>query len=1530
MPLCLSLSIDATRPESFLHLLNSSRIFLLLDLAARVLTNPAETAYSLLPAGYTNLQNQKPINALSWKLLTFKSNNFLVGFPGAPKPEIPAVPQPALTTTGVYSESPDRAGVPSTLFPHYSHNIILFQNLCEDSILLGGFCSETSDLKEFAASCDPYDTHSAGADEELNSDAETTQQVDHVPEPQEDATATNTNLDSHVNEDATTNPLATGAGVGGTENEHNDTTTAASTQETADPTNTSSDISQNNLDLALKDQETTDLQEGASSVVDELVKEGSLNSSATVEDGYTPKNTTNTVLCVSSLVSSFFFGFPKEFNAVFNTTEAQNPDDLENFEDIEDDNNITAAIALDPHEKAHRRKKYISRLLHYRKLKLFSKSAVLNSAFAANICDLIPAYNALFFSQLCFAELPIPSDRLSVTTPLIYTEHASTRLAYSQVLKTWAYSCFAEEIQYPLKNKHLDLLLLNFVQNRSLGGFDSYPALWNKCRVYSAATHPTLPAYEGFRFIWNAPYLKPYLIPFNWHAHSTHGFFTFWFKNLQSAPGVLGVRGGSTTDTPDLKTASSQYNILDAHDLFSSGLFNFPRLEKHPEHNNNKTALKAAAAAAKFKDLDRGAPVRWRVARALIPRTSRTKFLVTYKNKPYGWVPGNSDSYPLILLDYTSTYCTPFAFIMLFFFRLPTKRTVFNAQHFLLVFKNVLKRGMLASAAFISFSLLRNTAAKASPDTNKFALKSNTKHWKFCVPTVYNLRAVSSPADTKIPAAAQAHVNYATTTSGSAPLAHIKPSSIFFKYIIALCFFSIRASSGVFLQKIEGFGYCRLPELHGCTVGGRVTSLANSALRTQVGICLPSWFFLFCLFADIYLGGQNREARPRVNTVQQGLTRDKLNTQRVWQRKIRTNCMNTRDAHTLFFFFNYNLNFCTSAYSEYLRLLLSNKRGVLALRRINIKNPLTDKISNESAIARKQTASMLATTKRLLNTPEQLFETHVKQPTLLQYLNSDLCDMYSFASNSYIISQYANYRRQLLRIENLTKKVNSRKRRKQKKRGYIPRQRVYQVPRVPVLVAPWEYIDRYLDVCTTHPLIKYQRSKNKLEGRPAAKSTRSKNSIKKKFSTVALAIAQRDHRRAFCTQKSRDFDYLNTFNLIKRIASISYARNAFLATCDVGSNIQNIKIKKADQPGDSRLLGVFTANTTAMLSAHSEVQSTHTRRKVNFFTYTLLRQRVLSEIITPLRKTAPIWLFRRKLNIFWFRTNRQLKKTRQNLQNALSRLVQLHTYLKSKSTSAFFYKRYILRFLRFLYRTHDKKAQLTYSRLDKRLLKTPDNDMHFYKDPRKSLVNLKRPLIKIFWNSQKLWREAFFRKKRWTARKFVNYFLRWYKKNKPGTAVVNKRQTSPQLWTFLIRINLFLSKQDCTRGLISRVCLVNFKTPADIDYVLEKNDTVSLPPQYGYLTKLTLIKRLALKRIVKKNQYIYFKNKESRWKNIKKKFDKRLKNILFTKSSIPNWVQFDFFTSTLCFIKTPRRYLGSEAYSHRHALEKLNTWRLKI
>lgn len=132
---------------------------------------------------------------------------------------------------------------------------------------------------------------------------------------------------------------------------------------------------------------------------------------------------------------SSFFGFPKEFNAVFNTTEAQNPDDLENFEDIEDDNNITAAIALDPHEKAHRRKKYISRLLHYRKLKLFSKSAVLNSAFAASICDLIPAYNALFFSQLCFAELPIPSDRLSVTTPLIYTEHASTRLAYSQVLK---------------------------------------------------------------------------------------------------------------------------------------------------------------------------------------------------------------------------------------------------------------------------------------------------------------------------------------------------------------------------------------------------------------------------------------------------------------------------------------------------------------------------------------------------------------------------------------------------------------------------------------------------------------------------------------------------------------------------------------------------------------------------------------------------------------------------------------------------------------------------------------------------------------------------------------------------------------------------------------------------------------------------------------------------------------------------------------------------------------------------------------
>lgn len=451
------------------------------------------------------------------------------------------------------------------------------------------------------------------------------------------------------------------------------------------------------------------------------------------------------------------------------------------------------------------------------------------------------------------------------------------------------------------------------------------------------------------------------------------------------------------------------------------------------------------------------------------------------------------------------------------------------------------------------------------------------------------------------------------------------------------------------------------------------------------------------------------------------------------QRKGRLDRARKHSPDTFCYYYYCNLGFSVSAYLEYLYSLYACGPRETTFLNFATKSCLSDKLSKKTHISNKKIASTLATTKYLLNTPEVSFRLFKTLPNYMHYLNVGLCDMYSFAINSFKITQFAKYKRQLLRLENLTKKVSARKRRKQKKRGYVPRQQVYSTPSAPSLTASWEYVDRYLDICTSSPHIRRFGYGHKADRKNAsAKPVRNKTFTKKKFSTSRRFTAHTAPAQPFCIKKTVELDYPSTFNLVKKIASVTYGRNSFLATCDSGSNLKNLKTNTVSQPGDSRVLGIIAANTSTLVSAQNEVRATQAHRKVNFFTYSLLRQRVFSDPSVHRRKVAPVWLFRRKLNIFWFRTNRQLKKTRQNLQNALSRILKLHLYLKNKNTCDFFYKKYIFRFFRFLYYTQRKKTQLVYSTREQRLVKLQADAPHAYKDPRKSLINLKRPLIKIF------------------------------------------------------------------------------------------------------------------------------------------------------------------------------------------------------
>lgn len=339
-------------------------------------------------------------------------------------------------------------------------------------------------------------------------------------------------------------------------------------------------------------------------------------------------------------------------------------------------------------------------------------------------------------------------------------------------------------------------------------------------------------------------------------------------------------------------------------------------------------------------------------------------------------------------------------------------------------------------------------------------------------------------------------------------------------------------------------------------------------------------------------------------------------------------------------------------------------------------------------------------------------------------------------------------------------------------------------------------------------------------------------------------------------------------------------------------------------------------------------------KKINFFTYRLLRRVTTKQVRKLKKKPAPVWLKNRKLNFFWFRLNRSYKNIIKRYRLVFKRFFRFHLKIKKLLVdNAFDFKKRLTKFLNLIIgKRHRRRFCIKRNQQTGEIFKNyVKRKRQIYKKKRIATFNLKKPLIKVFWKSQRQWREYFFRKKRWTARKFKNYFESWYKKNKPNPGhALRKKEKTPQLWALTIRLNLFLSKKDCDRGISTGLLFVNCETPLSSERILLKNDIVSLPPQHLVLKRLLFKKRLLVKKIIRRNQYIYFRNKESRWKSLRKQYHPFVQCVLYTKKSIPGWSQYDPITSTIAIVKRPKRIYRVDRSQPRHALERLNTWRLRI
>jgi hypothetical protein len=195
----------------------------------------------------------------------------------------------------------------------------------------------------------------------------------------------------------------------------------------------------------------------------------------------------------------------------------------------------------------------------------------------------------------------------------------------------------------------------------------------------------------------------------------------------------------------------------------------------------------------------------------------------------------------------------------------------------------------------------------------------------------------------------------------------------------------------------------------------------------------------------------------------------------------------------------------------------------------------------------------------------------------------------------------------------------------------------------------------------------------------------------------------------------------------------------------------------------------------------------------------------------------------------------------------------------------------------------------------------------------------------LFWKSRNFFKSSLLRKKRWTARKFLNFYTKWWKKNGKLTHIAGLR-----VWIVLLQNNIAKTKKECQMLVENKLVRLNGLVPLTINSTINRFDILTFP--LGYY-KLREAKEIILKKSLKavlRWKRLRWSNINSQWRQLKQANTQKIVNLLYPDAASQVWCQIDRFTASAVIIKDKVSYDTIEHLAPRHALEKLNTWRLRL
>lgn len=151
-----------------------------------------------------------------------------------------------------------------------------------------------------------------------------------------------------------------------------------------------------------------------------------------------------------------------------------------------------------------------------------------------------------------------------------------------------------------------------------------------------------------------------------------------------------------------------------------------------------------------------------------------------------------------------------------------------------------------------------------------------------------------------------------------------------------------------------------------------------------------------------------------------------------------------------------------------------------------------------------------------------------------------------------------------------------------------------------------------------------------------------------------------------------------------------------------------------------------------------------------------------------------------------------------------------------------------------------------------------------------------------------------------------------------------------RLKDILVQSFFFVSVKFVEKTLASGLVHMSVEGTYTPDTTLTVNNIISLPLNFANFIIRQVVSKYRLLKYLKKKSFIFFKNKQSQWRDLKKKTTPELSYDLYSINKINTSLEFDVFSNNIVLIK---KYKIPVFYTNsiiRHNLEKLNTYKLNV